>query len=429
MTRLSQHAAAALVVLTLWLGASARPAAAQTDYLPDNDGWNGLSQLASLARGMSRQLMIVSRLDWGVIGAETNLPVLLLVHPETPIDAERVIAYMRRGGHVLIADDFGKTSKLLEALGISRHDGKGIRARIYYRNNKNLPVALPGPATHTVVEGIRGVVTNHPSYFRSRLPTLLGFQEGNQQVLVAGQVGDGRFAALSDPSVLINAMLEFRGNARLATNLLTFLARDPDARILLVTGHVIQSGELPPAEKRDSRSKRLAQEFSRFVGRINDFALTSEGMRALAFVLGAIALAGLIFMLPLPRKDLDGHWLRPVGGTRTKLDTSPGHAAVALREEIEERLTQALDAPGPISTIHPRWLTERVTQRAGAEAAAICSRLLGALRQVPYTGRAEDAINVARIGRRDLANIYELSQQLLRVLGQPELPPIADPHA
>jgi hypothetical protein len=379
-------------------------ASAQTDYLPDNNEWNGTSELASLATGLGLPLEPAARLAWDELDDKT---LLLLVYPRSKVNAAKLRAFLARGGRALIADDFGAAGPLLATLGIKRRSG-AIEARFRYRDNPALPIALPTRRGHPLTSGLRAVMTNHPAYFESSLPTLLGFGDGRQQVLVAGKVGKGRFVALSDPSALINAMLRFKGNLTLATNLLNRLG-EGRKRALLLTGHFRQGGALPGEQ---APQRRAAAKVNKLVDRLNDFALTAPGMRVLAFVLGGLVVGAFLLVLPMPRRDLDGRWLRP-GAQLLRLDRSV-YAAAQLREEVEQQLAVELSAPGPVSAIHPRWIADRVHEHSGPEAAETCRKLLAALRDVPY---APDAGTIGGTSRRELATLYELARQLLQQLG------------
>lgn len=401
---------AAIVAVALLLTATLARAGEQ-DYLPDNSGWNGSSELVNISRGLQLPVELVDQLDWSKLD---DKDVLLLVYPRSPLPTKQFLAFLQRGGQLLIADDFGSSAPLLRALGIERPTGP-IRSRFRYRDNPALPIALPSPRSHPLLRNVRGVVTNHPAHLRSSLPTLLGFDQGRQQLLVAGMVGKGRFVALADPSILINGMLKFDGNMTLVSNLLASLAAGGRRRFLLLTGHFGQGGALPQVEP--PTEAKLASGFNRYVDRLNDFALTSTGMRVLAFVLAGLVLGLLLLVLPWPRRDLDGRWLRP---TQRSLSDETTEAAALLREEVETLLGRLLDAPGPVSAIHPRWLSERVRTRAGDEAANDCRKLLAGLRQVPYA--AEGGLNLGKVRRRELTTLYELARRLLSALDGPTLP-------
>jgi hypothetical protein len=430
-----------LVALSLCACALATPAhAEETDFLPESVAWNGCSELAELAAGLQLQVQLVEELDWEQLPRRASV---LVVHPVTSLDPDDVMTFVRGGGKLLVADDFGSSRALLDRLGIERLDGRGIRAARHHNGNPNLPIASADAATrgaparaNALTAGVSEVVTNHPAYFASQAPTLLGFRR-DQQLLVAGRVGSGSFVALADPSVLINSMLRFEGNQTLATNLLRYLAPPEDNRLLMVTGQFRVKGHpLPPTARGQTTSaQRFLAEYNEFLGHLNDFALTQPALRALAFVCGSLTLVGLLLFLPLPRRPLDGHWLRPQGAPRWSFEdqvtrfgkgrlAGATYPAVILREEIEDRIGQALKAPGPIATIHTGWVLEQVRQRAGAEAEQLCRRLLAALRQIPTSMRAEEAPLVRGVQRKDLAHVYDMGSKLLSLLGQETLPPI-----
>lgn len=423
-----------LAVLALLEARSA--AAAETDYLPDNPSWNGLSELADLARGLQLQVVLLEELNWNGLPPRSTL---LVVYPRAAIEPLDLMGFVGRGGKALIADDHGEARALLAKLGVDRRDGVPVRGARVWNGNANLPIAS-AHARHPLVTGIGDVVCNHPASFRSRFPTLLGWDE-EQQLMVAGRLGHGSFVALSDPSVLINGMLRFEGNLTLVTNLLRQLAPEEGNTVYLVTGSFrVQGHTVPmPPERAASPAQRFMTEYNSFLALLNNYAATAPALRSLAFVCGALALVALILVLPLPRRELDGHWLRPRGGAvlgledqvrRSRAARRLGRASLPaglLREEIEEILTELLHAPAPITTIHPSWVVSEVRRRAGEDAAQLCRRLLAALRRVP-AGREPGLPErlIGRVGERELARVYELGRDLLARLGGPELPPTHD---
>jgi hypothetical protein len=205
----------------------------------------------------------------------------------------------------------------------------------------------------------------------------------------------------------------------------------------MVTGRFRVKGHPLPASARahTTSAQRFMAEYNEFLGHLNDFALTQPALRALAFVCGSLTLVGLLLFLPLPRRPLDGHWLRPQGAPRWSFEDQVArfgrgrlagatYPAVILREQLEDRIGQALKAPGPIATIHTDWVLQQVRQAAGAEAEQLCRRLLAALRQIPTSMRAEEAPLVRGVQRKDLARVYDMGRKLLSLLGQETLPPI-----
>jgi len=405
----------------------------ETDYLPDNPEWNGCAELAHLAAGMQLRLELLEEIDWSHLPAQATL---LVLYPTVELNPRDFVSFLSGGGRLLIADDFGRSDPLLGALGIRRLAGRQVTGAPLHNANPNLPIARAGPATHALGEGVTDVISNHPAFFRSDFPTLVGFSP-DQQLLVAGKLGEGRFVALADPSVLINAMLRFEGNATLARNVLHYLRpRLEDDRIFVVTRHFRTRGQPGKGSRAPSGGvQKFLADYSKFLGRLNDFAPTQPAFRALGVVSGFLGLVVLGLLLPLPRRELSGHWLRPEGRVATpdqrslfaaeQQRQSAAFGAAVLREEIEELLTDVLEAPGPVFTIHPKWVVHRVRERAGDEAARVCSRLLASMKNVSQTVSLGGIASLAAIRRGDLATMYDHSRRLLKLLGRDPLPEVS----
>lgn len=420
-----------MLALVLWLGAS--PARAQdTDYLPDNVEWNGLSELASLCSAAGKRLRQVETLDWSRVPARA---AILLLYPTTTPDPEAAIAFLKRGGRLVVADDFGQGAALLETLGITRSQALPPSGAIrLFRRNPNLPLALPARRADPLTTGIREVVTNHPAFFTSRLPALLALGDGRYQVLLRGEVGSGQIIALSDPSVLINSMMAFEGNRRLARNLAALLS-DSDGDLLLLTADFRAHGQVGAADaaaQKPSAAVAFLDEFNGFLGDLNDYAVVDAGLRALVVMAAGFLLLCMALLLPLPRRDMDGHWVRAAGSDPTTMEdevmrfgrrrgVSAAYPAALLREEVEEILEEVLATPGPLSTIHPRWVVRKVREHAGEEAARVCARLLTGLRHIPHAAHATEQPMLRGINVKELRLLYEQSRRLMDLLS-------VDPH-
>ena len=414
--------------LLLGLAGASTAHGAATDFLPTNTSWNGLSSLDSMARARGSSLELVNAVDWSALPPRA---ALIIIHPQVPLRMDRIRAFVERGGRLLVADDFGSAAPLLQQFEIQRVSSGTLKAKRVVDGNRHLPVARSGPVAHELNRGVREIATNHPTYFRSPYSTLAGFGRG-QQLLVAGKVGRGQLVALSDPSVLINAMLPWAHNKRFASNLLAHLQPTRGQPIYLATGFFTLRGE-PGAGQEGGTARKLVKEFNAFLGMFNDYALLSAALRVLAVVLGALTLLGMLLLLPWPRRDLDGHWIRPHGSAPWGLEEEVGRAgkrfrggaaypAAVLREEVEELLGDAIDAPGPLSTIRSQWVVNRVEQLAGAEAARSCSRLLVALRKIPQPSQVVESPLLSAVAIKDLDNLYQQSRALLQKLGQDPFP-------
>ena len=429
---------AALLLCALLLVSTpcrARAGESETDFLPGNESWNGLSAVAAMASAMGQRLQLTHKLDWATLPPGS---ALMIIHPRVEVPPAQLAAVLSRGGKVLLADDFGRGGAALSQFNISLV-ASPPGARRLHRGNPNLPLARPGSAPNPLTRGVGNVVTNHPAYLRSRLPALVHFGEADQQLLVAARVGKGELLALSDPSVLINTMMQFRGNRALARNLLQRLAtRGSTGAITVLSGAFSLSGTLPPPAKADGADGTAAsflREFNVFLGDLNSFSLVDAGLRAVAVVFCLIGLLGLFMILPLPRRDMDGHWSRAAGSDPAGLEEDvvrfgqrwrgggAAYPAALLREEVEEHLGALLDAPSPLSTVHPHWIIGKVQQHSGPEAARLCRKLLAALRGVPGLGLEAERPRLSGVSPRELRELYKLSEQLFAAMGSGPLFP------
>ncbi len=261
------------------------------DFAPRGGAWNSVSALMQIARDRGVEPHVVERLDVGTLQPADSL---LILHPNAALPASELTAFLRSGGRVALADDFGAGQSLLDAFQIGRGPPSTERA-LKLRNNDALLVARP-VGGHRLTTGVRALVGNHPAmvYHRSLAP-IFELAEGEALVL-AGAVGSGRLVVLSDPSVLIDNMLELRGNRAFAENLVDYLddARGgrlsvigPDARI------VGRFGE--PGADRPLHDLRASLES------VASLELPPLAMRIAALALAAIA--AILALGALPRRS------------------------------------------------------------------------------------------------------------------------------
>lgn len=203
-------------------GGSAR--ADETDFDPAGTEWNGLSGFLELAREGGHPIEVVRRLDAGTLTARD---AILVIAPREEPRAAALTDLMRQGGRVLIADDYGAAGAILRSFRIHRGRPRADRDVLELRGNPALLIAHPAQQ-HPLTIGVDALVTNHPEVlFHDELAPIFEISPGDAVVL-AGAVGSGRLVVLSDPSVLINNMLELRGNERFARNLIDYVSLDRD---------------------------------------------------------------------------------------------------------------------------------------------------------------------------------------------------------
>jgi hypothetical protein len=430
-----------IAALTLAAALLAAPAAAQppppeddSDYGPDNAAWNGLRDLFALARGMGLRPEARPDLAWDDLGDDA---VLLVLYPRAKLDVDKFVSWVGGGGRLILADDFGSSEPLLERLGLTRHHGEA-RTQQHYQDNPNLPVAR-ALAPHELTNDVDEVVTNHPAWLRGGLTAVLGFGPGDI-VCAAGQLGDGTIVLLSDPSVLINNMLELSGNLAFAANLLRYTAKAGD-RLVVVTGDFGQRGAprkgwTPPAAAGTSApraapppppgpAQAFLREFNEFLGSLAAFTPSEASLRALLWAAVGAALIVLLFLLSGGTIQTDGAWahggrpphsafeevVRRYGTGRSPVGT--GMLASLLRDDVEARLCRDL-ALDPVAALDPARAVPRARAQVGAEAARILTRLLPRLSRVPPTERAFGSY--APMSRRKLARLHAQVESLFAAL-------------
>ncbi len=354
------------------------------DYDVGNPAWNGLSSFAQLAAGAGLEVQAMRRIDWGRIRTSD---LLVILYPVRELDASALNRFVQAGGTLIVGDDFGGSTRFLGRLHMLRDDGYAPRAGGYWDDLPFAPIARPRDPNHPLARGVAELVTNHPAVLTEVGGAQIVFELGpGEAVLVAGQFGEGRFAVLSDPSVLINGMLAFPGNFELALNLLRYFAPGEGGRVVLLSSDFSLTGQ--PAglddDLRGSMAGRM-RELNGWLDELNDWVLDHGAMRVLG-AMGALAAALLVTVI-LPSKKvapLDGAWLRArdpaydLPSTRdleallARFD-APGYrgsyarAAAALRDATSARLARQLGEPAPLSMPSGELLA-RVEARCGPEA-------------------------------------------------------------
>ncbi|MBX7192914.1 MAG: DUF4350 domain-containing protein [Sandaracinaceae bacterium] len=268
-------------------GASSGPGG---DFATTNAQWNGLSGVLDVAREEDADLVVVSHLDLGTL---TPSDGLLVVYPDEPLPTDDLSNFMRAGGRVAVADDFGAAETFFRAFRIGRGEPHPDAPSILrLRGNRELLVARP-ITDHPLTEGVGAVVTNHPRVlFHAELQPILAVGE-RDAVVLAGAVGEGRLVAIGDPSVLINNMLELEGNRRFASNLLLYLRGDAHGRIYLLE----PGGELA-GRYGEPGADRPLHDLRALLERISSFELPPLALRILAFSVVVILLILVAGVLP-----------------------------------------------------------------------------------------------------------------------------------
>src|SRR5262245_4677528 len=275
-------AVAAILIIGL-----AAPARGGTDYDAASRAWNGLSELRALATPLAMESG--TDVTWENLAPDRD--VLFILYPTREVDAVQLVSFIRAGGRVLLGDDFGNAGEALARLSVIRREAATVRAR-RHEGNPNLPIAEPHK--HPLSRDVKELVTNHPRVLTATGGETVFSFAGGDAVVVAGELGSGRYVVLSDPSVLINAMLAFDGNLNFAMNLLEYL-RPPSGRgrIVLLTGDFVLHGEPPRLPEANSVNDLLVG-VGAALDDLNDYLPSESLLRALGVVGAALFLLLLV---------------------------------------------------------------------------------------------------------------------------------------
>jgi hypothetical protein len=434
---------AALALLALLLAPGAAQAA--RDYDPDSAEWTGVSELATLAKNAGLTVEATDHVDWADL--DPGRDVLFIFYPTMTLDANQVSTWIQAGGRVLLADDFGKCDEVFAELGLERDPARGVHAARWYEDNPQLPVASAWADEHPLARDLDELYTNHPAIFRVTRGTpdvVFGFAR-NEAVVVAGKLGDGRFVALSDPSVLINGMMAFDANATFASRLVDFLTPEASVsatasagspRLVLLTHGFVLSG-VPPEPAHSELGLPGAAGALRDTGRwlreLEQWLPDDQPLRAAAVLTAfALVLAGMA-LLPLARaQKLDGSWVRAHGGHERmdfeklvgsyddpRWDGNFAYPAALLRENVAARLAPFAGTPEPLELAADE-LIRRVRIRAGARAAEHVGAELDRLRALPTREQAHLSAPGRVVSRREFERVYDAARALERTLAATE---------
>jgi len=247
---------AVAVVLATAVGASTSGAA----FSAYNPAWDGASDLRGVATDAGAEVDLIRNTS-AYDGADPNDTVAVVLSPDrpyTPGEYARLRSFVRAGGTILVAEDFGPGGNgLLEALNASaRFDGGPLRDERNYYRAPALPEA-GNVSDHPLTDGVETLTLNYGTPVEPGNATVLvrtseyGYVDRNRNedlddsetlrsypVATVEPVGEGRVVAVGDPSLLINAMIDREGNRAFATNVLG--SRE---RVLLDYSH---TARIPP---------------------------------------------------------------------------------------------------------------------------------------------------------------------------------------
>ena len=315
-----------------------------------NPSWDGASALRDHATDAGVEPVIVrTGTRYESVSADSSLAVILSPdRPYSPTDLDRINQFVRKGGTLLVAEDYGgNTNPLLTRLGASaRINGTSLRDDHANYRSPAFPVAN-NVSSHPLVANVSSLTLNHATVVKPNGAHVLVHsssfayldENGNREldeaetigrypVATVERVGQGRVIVVSDPSIFINAMLDRPGNAAFITSLLTH-----HDRLLLDTSH---TADVPP---------------------LVNLLLSVRASPLLQLVISAIGLAliAVVAQQPAITGRLRDRFTRPTSGETRRLTSDELARIIETRhpEWDEARIRRVMQHLGQTDTNEP----------------------------------------------------------------------------
>ena len=209
------------------------------DFSTYNTAWNGASDAKALASSdgyTTRSVFALSEIGSGD-------GVLFMLNPNSSVsfsasDASTLQSFVKNGGVLVLANDFGNGNAVLSGLGVSaaRFNGSLLEDNV----SKGVDAAHPlitdvnasgitagvhelyfnyGTALDVSGTNVTVLARSAPTSYLSTSGANVSATTGAHPVLATFTYGDGRIVLLSDPSVFINDMLGQADNQQLLTSM------------------------------------------------------------------------------------------------------------------------------------------------------------------------------------------------------------------
>lgn len=220
-----------LVILT-----AGRLYTSNADFSMGNPYWNGLS-------GFYESKTVIPLYHLSDLpeqdASNTTLLIVSPVYHYGQNDSAPIEAYLKRGGHLVVMDDFGESDSLLTALDSSIQIKKlPLCQDDKYFQSPSLPI-LTNISNSGITAGVGQIYTNNPVALAlgddtDILATTTSkawldidrsgtFDKGEYfstyPVIASENYGDGSLTVIADPDIFINSMMDRGDNNRLASNI------------------------------------------------------------------------------------------------------------------------------------------------------------------------------------------------------------------
>jgi hypothetical protein len=221
------------IVLIITLSVAVWLVPPDADFLHTNPYWNGLSRLST---------DINAQTYTAASDLEPSAGKALIVFPYaeyTSHDLDAFESFVRTGGTLVVADDYGQGNQILQGLGLqARFSGEVLLDPVVCYRNRWLPKSVRITAD-PLTQGINSLVLNHATILTGVTPqevlaqsSSFSFLDINRNgsldskeasgpfpVIARVPLSEGHLILVSDPSLLVNGVLALEDNRVLAKNL------------------------------------------------------------------------------------------------------------------------------------------------------------------------------------------------------------------
>ncbi len=254
--------------LLIFLSVSAPLVMNQNDFSIYNSGWDGCSDLAiktremgsftpniKLAQGKRTEVTQRELTEYDINPNRTGMMIIGPREDFSQKSVDFVDTFLKRGGKLVLADDFGSGNDLLKGLETNSSFYSSPLLDFSFEKGPELGVAY-NIKDHELTRNVSQVMLNKPTAIKrdeeakvimnsSRASWL--DKNGNavkdedeefkkRPLMTVEKYGKGELILVSDPSIFINSMLDKKDNKAMANNVLSYLSQGR-SRIIFDESH------------------------------------------------------------------------------------------------------------------------------------------------------------------------------------------------
>lgn len=248
----------AVSILVLSLSLVAPVISTTTDFSIYNTGWNGTSDLAISAyksgklnptfqlstTGSDMEVTHMPLTSFDLIPDKSSLIVIGPTLDFTDAEGRMVGDFVRAGGKLLLADDFGTGNSLLRGMNATSRFSGELLMDLAFDKQPQFPLCFDINVKSNITGFVSTLLLNFPTSITVDWGTsvlawssIASFLDVNgdhlhdwaepfkaHPLIAVEHMGDGSILLVSDPSMLINSMLDQADNRIFANNSMAFLS-------------------------------------------------------------------------------------------------------------------------------------------------------------------------------------------------------------